>query len=197
MNWRRFTSGLTGSQIACFFDVIFPKSGLIDGKKVANFVREYVHADTIENLPLPFQAVATDIRTGEELWIDQGDVIKPLRASISAPGIFTPVRKDGRILVDGGLVNPVPVSAVRCGAGNGCRLRHCSGPQLWDCARKGNQSKSETQGEKRPVSGTSSSWRRQLHKSDGADQTWIAVLGQPSVLPGTSLVSRRATTQHL
>ena len=97
-------------KIAYFFDVVFPKSGLIDGNKVTDFVREYVHAETIEHLPLPFQVVATDIATGKEIWIDQGDVIEAVRASLSVPGIFTPVRRNGRILVDGGLVNPVPVS---------------------------------------------------------------------------------------
>ena len=100
-------------KIAYFFDIIFPKSGLIDGNKVADFVREYVHAETIEHLALPFQAVATDIVSGEEITMDKGDVIEAVRASISVPGIFTPVRRNDRILVDGGLVNPVPVSTAR------------------------------------------------------------------------------------
>lgn len=100
-------------KIAYFFDVVFPKSGLIDGNKVEEFVREYVHEKNIENLLLPFQAVATDINTGEEVILDQGDVIEAVRASISVPGIFTPVRKNGQVLVDGGLVNPVPVSTAR------------------------------------------------------------------------------------
>jgi len=100
-------------KIAYFFDVVFPKSGLIDGNKVEDFVREYTHAKNIEDLPLPFQAVATDMSTGKEVVLDKGDVIEAVRASISVPGIFTPVRKDGRVLVDGGLVNPVPVSTVR------------------------------------------------------------------------------------
>jgi len=105
--------GFDWKKIAYFFDIVFPKSGLIDGKKVADFVREYIHAESIENLPLPFQAVATDIMTGEEVCIDQGDVIEAVRASISVPGVFTPIQKNGRTLVDGGLVNPVPVSTVR------------------------------------------------------------------------------------
>ncbi len=100
-------------KIAYFFDIVFPKSGLIDGNKVADFVREYVHAETIEHLPMPFRAVATDIGTGEEITMDQGDVIEAVRASLSVPGIFTPVRRNSRVLVDGGLINPVPVSAAR------------------------------------------------------------------------------------
>jgi NTE family protein len=100
-------------KIAYFFDVVFPKSGLIDGNKVEEFVREYINAKNIEDLSLPFRAVASDINTGEEITLDKGDVIEAVRASISVPGIFTPVRKNGRILVDGGLVNPVPVSTAR------------------------------------------------------------------------------------
>ncbi len=98
---------------ASFFDVVLPKSGLLDGEKVSDLVRAHVHADAIEMLPIPFAAVATDIVSGEEVAIRSGDVIEAVRASISVPGIFTPVRSNGRILVDGGITNPVPVSTVR------------------------------------------------------------------------------------
>jgi NTE family protein len=98
---------------ASFFDVVLPKSGLLDGAKVSELVRTHIHTDTIEMLTKPFAAVATDIVSGEEVIIRSGDVIEAVRASISVPGIFTPVRNNGRILVDGGLTNPVPVSAVR------------------------------------------------------------------------------------
>lgn len=96
-----------------FFDVVLPKSGLIDGAKVGELVRDHIHADAIEDLAKPFAAVATDLVSGEETVIRTGDVIEAVRASISVPGIFTPARRDGRILVDGGLTNPVPVSAAR------------------------------------------------------------------------------------
>lgn len=96
-----------------FFDVVLPKSGLLDGAKVSDLVRGYVQSKCIEELPKPFAAVATDIANGEEITITNGDVIDAVRASISVPGIFTPMRYDGRILVDGGLVNPVPVSVAR------------------------------------------------------------------------------------
>ncbi|MBI5889917.1 MAG: patatin-like phospholipase family protein [Nitrosomonadales bacterium] len=98
---------------ASFFDVVLPKSGLLDGSKVSELVRAHIRADTIEMLPKPFAAVATDIVSGEEVVIRSGDVIEAVRASISVPGIFTPVRSNGRILVDGGITNPVPVSVVR------------------------------------------------------------------------------------
>ena len=104
---------LDWKQIAHFFDVVFPKSGLIDGNKVADFIRTHVEEIKIEELPLPFSAISTNLATGSEVVIQKGDIIEAVRASISVPGIFTPVRKNGTILVDGGLVNPVPVSVVR------------------------------------------------------------------------------------
>jgi len=98
---------------ASFFDVVLPKSGLLDGARISELVRAHIHTDAIETLPIPFAAVATDIVSGEEVVIRSGDVIEAVRASISVPGIFTPVRSNGHILVDGGLTNPVPVSAAR------------------------------------------------------------------------------------
>jgi len=104
LNWK---------QILYFFDVVFPKSGLIDGKKIADFIRNHVQESNIEELPLPFCAVSTNLATGCEVAIHEGDIIEAIRASISVPGIFTPVTRNGLYLVDGGLVNPVPVSTVR------------------------------------------------------------------------------------
>lgn len=104
---------LDWKQIVYFFDVVFPKSGLIDGNKIADFIRSHVKERNIEDLPLPFCVVSTDLATGAEVVIREGDIIEAVRASISVPGIFTPVQKDDMVLVDGGLVNPIPVSAVR------------------------------------------------------------------------------------
>ena len=104
---------LDWKQIAYFFDVVLPKSGLIDGKKLSTFVRSHVNGINIEELPIPLCAVSTDLATGDEVIIQSGDIIDAVRASISVPGIFTPVKKNGAFLVDGGLVNPVPVSVAR------------------------------------------------------------------------------------
>ncbi|MDY6851749.1 MAG: patatin-like phospholipase family protein [Thermodesulfobacteriota bacterium] len=100
-------------QITYFFDVILPKSGLIDGKKISTFIRNHVKGINIEELSIPFCAISTDLATGDEVAIRDGDIIEAVRASISVPGIFTPVKKNGAVLVDGGLVNPVPVSVAR------------------------------------------------------------------------------------
>jgi NTE family protein len=104
IDWKR---------IGALLDPVFPRSGLIDGRKIAGFVRSHVSLKPLEQLPIRFCAVATDLSNGQEVLIRDGDVIDAVRASISVPGIFSPVRRRGRILVDGGLANPVPVSAVR------------------------------------------------------------------------------------
>ena len=104
LNWK---------QILSFIDIVFPKSGLIDGNKIADFIRMYIKAKNIEDLPLPFCAVSTDLATGKEIIIKKGDIVEAVRASISTPGIFTPVIKDNMTLVDGGIVNSIPVSVVR------------------------------------------------------------------------------------
>jgi len=105
--------GFDWASIASLLDPVFPRSGLLDGVKIGDFMRTHVQQANIEELPIPFRAMATDIATGEEVVIGSGDLIAAVRASIAVPGVFTPVRSNGRVLVDGGLVNPVPVSAAR------------------------------------------------------------------------------------
>ncbi len=105
--------GIDRRRIGALIDPVLPWSGFIDGKKIAGFVRAHVSLKAVEQLPIPFCAVATELSSGQEVVIREGDLIDAVRASISVPGIFSPVRWRNRILVDGGLVNPVPVSAVR------------------------------------------------------------------------------------
>lgn len=108
-----FARQLAWKQIASFLDITFPRSGLIDGKRITDFFRRHVREMNIEELPFPYSAVATDLATGSEVVLKEGDLADAIRASISVPGIFTPVKKNGAFLIDGGLVNPVPVSVVR------------------------------------------------------------------------------------
>jgi len=111
---KQFALHLDWRQILSFLDVTFPVSGLIEGRKISEFVREHLQETAaLEKLPIPFCAVATDLNSGTEVCLDAGDLLEAIRASISIPGIFTPVKSEGRFLVDGGLVNPVPVSVVR------------------------------------------------------------------------------------
>jgi len=110
---ENFARQLNWKQIVLFLDVTFPRSGLIDGEKVTDFFRSHIRDMEIEELPMPYCAVATSLNTGREVLLNKGNLIEAIRASISVPGIFTPVKKDEHFLVDGGLVNPVPVSVVR------------------------------------------------------------------------------------
>jgi len=105
--------GLDWKTIIKFFDVVFPKVGLVEGKKVEEILRRSLGEVDIKELPIPFAAVATDIVSGEEVILNAGDIVEAIRASIAIPGIFTPIKWQDRILVDGGLVNPVPVNVVK------------------------------------------------------------------------------------
>lgn len=109
----RWVRKLSWSHIIGFMDVMIPRSGLIEGERIAGYLREIISDPLIENLPVPFAAVATDLKTGGEVWLREGSLIDAVRSSISLPGIFTPSARDGQWLVDGGLVNPVPVSLCR------------------------------------------------------------------------------------
>ena len=99
---------------APLIDPSLPKTGFIKGKKIQDLISNYVGGYIkFSDLKIPFACVATDIDTGEEIVIDSGSVPEALRASISIPGIFTVVKREGRYLVDGGLTTPVPVEVVR------------------------------------------------------------------------------------
>ena len=87
--------------------------GFIQGKRLMDFLKPHIGEIDIEKLPKAFATVATDLSSGREVWFRTGPLIDAVRASISLPGIFTPVETDGEWLVDGGLVNPVPVSLCR------------------------------------------------------------------------------------
>ncbi len=110
---EEFARQLSWKQIVSFLDVVLPRSGLIDGETITDFFRRYVRDTTIESLPLPYHAVATDLSTGREALLGDGNLIDAIRASISVPGIFTPVKRGDTFLADGGMVNPVPVSVAR------------------------------------------------------------------------------------
>jgi NTE family protein len=99
---------------APMIDPSFPKTGFIKGKKIEKLLESLLGGNiTFEDLQIPFACVATDITTGEEVVINSGPVAEAIRASISIPGIFTLVKREGRYLVDGGLTTPVPVEVVR------------------------------------------------------------------------------------
>jgi len=98
--------------VVSFLDVTL-NGGLIKGDKLIEFFRSQFVDRDIHELARPFGAVATDLQRGREVWLREGRVSDAVRASIALPGLFTPAQRDGSWLVDGGLVNPVPVSLCR------------------------------------------------------------------------------------
>ena len=101
-------------KLMTLIDPSLPKTGFIKGRKLRDLLGLFIGSDVeFSDLKIPLACVATDVDTGEEIVIDQGSVLEAIRASISIPAIFTVVKWEGRHLVDGGLVNPVPVSVLR------------------------------------------------------------------------------------
>ncbi len=107
-----WAEGLTWQAIVGLLDLTID-GGLVKGDKVLGFFRAHFEDKDIGALAKRYGAVATDLVSGREVWLREGSVIDSVRASLSLPGLFTPVRRDDRLLVDGGLVNPVPVSLCR------------------------------------------------------------------------------------
>ncbi len=99
--------------ITSLVDLTLPKSGLIGGKRITNLLRRLIGNVNFKDLNIPLSCIATDIINGEEVVINEGSVLEAVRASFSIPIIFSVVKHRGRYLVDGGLVDPVPVSVVR------------------------------------------------------------------------------------
>jgi NTE family protein len=110
--FEKWLRGLSIADVISFMDVRM-NGGMIKGERLMEFFRRSFIDRPIEELPIPFAAVATALHNGTEVWLREGSTIDAVRASIALPALFMPVVLDGRILVDGGLVNPVPVSLAR------------------------------------------------------------------------------------
>lgn len=104
---------LTRFEILRHMDFQVTGPGLIRGDRLMDRLSRTLEDMSIEELPAVFACVATELRTGRELWLQDGPLMEAVRASVALPGLFTPVRRKGEWLVDGGLVNPVPVSVCR------------------------------------------------------------------------------------
>ena len=108
--FTRWVSDLQRLDVIRLLDLSFGSTGLFKGERVIGVLRELIGDRDIEDLPVPFTAVATDIQNGKEVWLSRGPLFDAIRASIAIPMIFTPHTIEGRQLVDGGLVNPVPIA---------------------------------------------------------------------------------------
>ncbi|MFW5641346.1 MAG: patatin-like phospholipase family protein [Roseicyclus sp.] len=121
--------GVSWLQVARLVDLGM-HGGLIDSVRLHDFLEDILGTDALEDLPLPVTVIAADMVTGREVWLNRGSVIDAVSASIAMPGLFPPVRMQRRWLVDGAVVNPLPVSAVRAMDVDAICAVNLSGP-LW------------------------------------------------------------------
>lgn len=95
------------------FDPVVPKKGFFKGEKICKLIEKLLKHKTFRTNKIPFKAVATDLFTGKEVILKTGSITQAIRSSIAIPGIFTPTKKGGSYLIDGGVANPVPVNVAR------------------------------------------------------------------------------------
>ena len=109
-NWAR---GLTRRRMIGYLDVRLGGGGILGGQKLGKLLTQYLDDIRIETLEKPFAAVCTELATGHEIWLQRGSLADAIKASYALPGVFAPVKLDGQWLVDGALINPVPISVCR------------------------------------------------------------------------------------
>ncbi len=108
--YKQWVTALDRSDVVRMLDLSFGWSGLLKGDRIINRLRNLIGDREIQDLPISYTAVATDIERGKEVWLSKGSLFDAIRASIAVPLIFTPYEINGRKLLDGGLLNPLPVA---------------------------------------------------------------------------------------
>lgn len=108
--YAEWVQALTRFDVLRMLDFSFSRGGVLKGERIIELLRELVGDRNIEDLPVTFTAVAADLHTGKEVWLNRGNLFDAIRASIAIPTVFTPHAYLGRYLLDGGLVNPVPIA---------------------------------------------------------------------------------------
>ena len=109
-DFEAWVRAITRLDMVTMLDLSWSKSGLVKGDKIINRLTELVGDISIEDLPMAYTAVATDISNEKEVWMNSGRLFDAIRASISLPLFFTPFRYQGVDLIDGGVLNPVPIA---------------------------------------------------------------------------------------
>ena len=99
-------------------DFSFSINHLVKGNRIIEAIMDFVPDIAIEELPIPYCAVATDLKAGREVVIDKGSLFEAIRASISLPSFYEPIQRDDMILIDGGVINPIPLNRVKRNAGD-------------------------------------------------------------------------------
>jgi NTE family protein len=108
--YKEWVLGLDALDVMALLDFSWDSRGMVRGEKVLHKLKKILGKARIEDLPIDYTAVATDLRRNREVWFQEGDLLEAIRASIAIPSFFTPVEKDGMLLVDGGALNPLPVA---------------------------------------------------------------------------------------
>ncbi|MBO6794144.1 MAG: patatin-like phospholipase family protein [Balneolaceae bacterium] len=112
-DYKKWLFSLDRNQVFDLTDFTFKKQGFVKGEKIFAKHREMTGDLNIEDFKIPFTAIAADVREGKEVLFKKGDLYKALRASVSIPGVFVPVEHKNRLLVDGGILNPLPLNVMK------------------------------------------------------------------------------------
>lgn len=179
--YTEWVSRLTQRDVLRLLDPSLKAPGAIRAEKILAKVSELLDGAVIENLPVPFTAVATDLLARKEVWFQEGPVDAAIRASIALPSIITPVMINGRLLADGGLMNPIPIAATAAARADATIAVSLSGEQT---VPLGRTSESET-AEERPLD----EWRDRVRR--GAAQVFDRVggaLGNPAEQTGEEIL---------
>jgi NTE family protein len=110
---EKWIMSLTRRDVWGLLDTAFSRGGVMRGNKLMRAIGDQIQDFDIEALPIPYGAVAADLHTGQEVWLQQGSMLNAVRASSGLPGLFSPMWHQQRWMIDGGVVNPVPVSMCR------------------------------------------------------------------------------------
>jgi NTE family protein len=111
--YKEWMCTLSRSRVFTLLDFTIDRLGFIKGERIFDVINEFIDVPDIQDFNIPFTAVAADIASNNEVWFQSGNLYRALRASIAIPGVFTPLYDGERILVDGGIINPLPLNTVK------------------------------------------------------------------------------------
>lgn len=203
---------LKQSDVLRLLDPAFTGPGVFWGQKVMERVADILGGARIEDLPIPFTAVATDLTHSREVWFQRGSVATAMRASIGIPSVFTPVVVGGRLLADGGLLNPVPVDALLGVQADATIAVSLSGRRADDTSARPSSESADTEGlfgelsgalrrgvlESEPVRGLRQWWSGRFSHPELADDSLaegdLAFEELPKGLRTTDVISRSLET---
>lgn len=178
---------LKWKEIVDLMDINFLGGGFLKGDKLIDFFQKGTKDIDIEDLDIQYGAVTTDFDSGREIWLQNGSLLDAVRASIALPGLFTPVERDGRWHVDGGLVNPVPVSLCRAMGAEIVIAVNLNG----DVVGKHRRKKDKEQAEKRKqeTAAEMELWDRFVailkNSVESKKETWLKeLIGEKDDMPG-------------